>query len=77
MNVFSSLLSPLRYWGDFFFLRTGSRMLSFDGVFELVPHPMYTIGYGWTYGCAILARSSTVLAVGMAFHLSQVRTRLD
>ena len=26
------------YWGDFFFLRTGSRMLSFDGVFELVPH---------------------------------------
>ena len=33
---------------------------------------MYTIGYGWTYGCAILARSSTVLAVGMAFHLSQL-----
>eukprot|EP00516_Mucochytrium_quahogii_P008031 CAMPEP_0203746928 /NCGR_PEP_ID=MMETSP0098-20131031/2212_1 /ASSEMBLY_ACC=CAM_ASM_000208 /TAXON_ID=96639 /ORGANISM=" , Strain NY0313808BC1" /LENGTH=908 /DNA_ID=CAMNT_0050635181 /DNA_START=157 /DNA_END=2883 /DNA_ORIENTATION=- len=60
------------YWGDFFFLRTGNFILSFDGVFELFPHPMYTVGYGWTYGCAILARSFTVLACAMAFHFSQM-----
>jgi phospholipid N-methyltransferase len=60
------------YWGDFFFIRTGDVELSFDGVFDLFPHPMYTVGYGWTYGCALLARSFTVLACGMAFHLSQL-----
>jgi len=60
------------YWGDFFFLRTGAAALSYDGVFELFPHPMYTVGYGWTYGCAILARSFTVLACCMTFHLMQL-----
>jgi len=60
------------FWGDFFFLRTGERTLSFEGVFELFPHPMYTIGYGWTYGCAILARSFTVLACVLVFHFSQL-----
>jgi len=60
------------YWGDFFFLRMGDVELSTNGVFELFPHPTYTVGYGWMYGCSILARSYAVLACTMAIHLSQL-----
>jgi Phospholipid methyltransferase len=58
------------YWGDFFFLVEVS--LTFDRVFALVPHPMYTIGYAFFYGCALLARSYTVLYVSLVAHLLQL-----
>ena len=59
------------YWGDFFFIRTQSTRIT-DGIFELFPHPMYTVGYCWIYGCALLARSTTILLLAMVMHISQL-----
>eukprot|EP00941_MAST-03F_sp_MAST-3F-sp1_P006443 g6443.t1 len=58
------------YWGDFFFL--AERDLIFDGIFELFPHPMYTIGYGWTYGAALLSRSYVVFSLAVVCHIFQM-----
>ena len=58
------------YWGDFFF--TVSQNLNFDRVYMLSPHPMYTIGYSFMYGFALLSRSYTVLYVGLFGHACQL-----
>ncbi len=58
------------YWGDFFYRKNVH--LTFDGIFELFPHPMYTVGYAIYYGVSLICRSYTMLFVSLAAHMSQL-----
>ena len=58
------------YWGDFFYLI--DQELTFDGVFELAPHPMYSVGYAGFYGISMMAASYKVLFISIFAHAAQL-----
>ena len=43
----------------------------FDGVFEMIFHPMYSAGYSGFYGISMITNSYAVLFVSLAAHAAQ------
>lgn len=58
------------YWGDFFFLL--DKNLTFDGIFQMFPHPMYTVGYAFMYGVPLMAKSYTLFYMSVFGHMCQI-----
>ncbi|PWN18592.1 hypothetical protein BCV69DRAFT_288370 [Microstroma glucosiphilum] len=63
------------YWGDCFF--TITKDLVFDGVYEIAPDPMYSLGYAGYYGLSLVSGSYAVLYVSLAAHLAQYNPHIE
>ncbi|KAJ1303691.1 hypothetical protein OPQ81_008116 [Rhizoctonia solani] len=73
------------YWGDVFFERGRlvpssspdsdstifDTSLVFDGVFEMAPHPMYSVGYAGYYGLSLIVGSYALFFVSLWAHAMQ------
>ena len=72
--VIHTPITTCRYWGDFFYRKDCE--LIFGGVFNMFPHPMYTIAYVAQLRILAFAALTQVLLPTCSAHVSPSPARL-